>query len=235
MRFEVTSVPQGVAEGEAQLGIAVARAWRNPARACRPYGSGLSFPPFVKVDGSRGASRLWILYMRRGAPRDAGTSDGQVLGLAPVASPEGWPSRFALRPRAHGGRLPRTRLSRTPTFVAHSVRARGMGDPSKGGGGGDKSCASSRSRASLTLFQGEGVGPQGRRVGVRKHRRALPPTRRCAPPSPPRGREGPTECDGSCPRALSWICQGGLADANAAQILPPPHAGEVVRWVGRCC
>ena len=68
--------------------------------------------------------------MRRHAPRDAGFSDRQVLGPGSLAHPlknKDGLSGIALRPRAHGGRLPRSRLSRMPTFVAHSVRARGMG------------------------------------------------------------------------------------------------------------
>src|SRR5690606_24287265 len=96
------------------------------------------------VDGSRGASRLLYFYMRRGAPRDAGTSDGQVLGpgsllpYSPVGSGEGLPWVIP-RPRAHGGRLPRTRLSRRPAFVAHSVRAAGISAVmARVGGGGDK-------------------------------------------------------------------------------------------------
>ena len=68
--------------------------------------------------------------MRRHAPRDAGTSDGQVLGSGSLTHPVKYRdelSGITPRPRAHGGRLPRSRLSHMPTFVAHSVRARGMG------------------------------------------------------------------------------------------------------------
>ena len=92
-----------------------------------PRGFAPVFPTLERWTGPEAHRRLWIFYMRRDAPRDAGVSDGQVLGLAPVAIPKGWPVRFALRPRAHGGRLPRSRLSHAHTFVAHSVRARGMG------------------------------------------------------------------------------------------------------------
>ena len=80
--------------------------------------------------------------MRRNAPRDAGVSDGQVLGSGSLTHPlenrDGL-SGITPRPRAHGGRLPRSRLSRMPTFVAQSVRARGMGRVmARRGGGGDK-------------------------------------------------------------------------------------------------
>ena len=248
----------GSGAGEARASERVVRKRRgcaSPVRpgflACCPAGFGFTrcriarpcFRPPVQIRGPCGPGRF-----RKGRPRAPACTGAPAVGQghtipAPALSgglAAAQPGRPDLGP--DGERLPHHPVSRAPTTRHDLASVRGWGDLKAVRIGGDKSLSAPRwcpdaRNPSLTL-QGEGVGPQGRRVGLSNHRRRCarcpPPTGFAGSPSPRCAGEGWCRLRTSwCAASLSWICKGGFADANAAQILPPPHAGEVVRWVGQ--